>query len=244
MKILLYNIGYGTGLNGSWKHYLLKFWRYVWAPKKIFKKIIELIDGESADVICILEIDEGSIRNRFRSQTNMLTNKTTRSFFSSNSKYGKKSLSQKIPIIRKQHDAIFSNESGEMIIHYFKNGAKKLIQEYVIKGLSIFAVHLALTNKETRQKQLEALAAITAQCPRDYIICGDFNIFKGLHEVEEFIKKNNLTLAQTEPSFPSIKPKKNLDLFITSPGIKIKQTGVIQSKLSDHLPVWIEIENE
>ena len=43
MKILFYNIGYGTGLNGSWRQYLLKQWRYLWTPLFSMKKIRYII---------------------------------------------------------------------------------------------------------------------------------------------------------------------------------------------------------
>jgi endonuclease/exonuclease/phosphatase family metal-dependent hydrolase len=130
-----------------------------------------------------------------------------------------------------------------MDVHYFTKGTKKLIQEFIVENISIFVVHLSVLRKKIRKFQLDQLSEIVQQCPREYIVCGDFNIYKGLIEVRDFMNKNNLNLVNLEATFPTIKPRKNIDLILTSKGISVKGAGVEHVPFSDHLPVWVEINS-
>ena len=241
MKIMVYNIAYATGLKGSLREYFLKFWRYLWAQRVTLKKISDFIQKQKVDVVCLLEIDAGSIRNRFRSQVKMLADKLFYPFYYTHPKYHPSSVAKIIPTIRKQHDAILSNKEGELRVHYFKGGTKKLIQEFIVDGISIFVVHLSVLRKRLRKAQLKDLTKILKECPREYIVCGDFNIFQGLSEVQDFIDDNKLNLVIEQATFPSYKPRKQLDLILVSKSLVIKSAGVENVPYSDHLPVWVEI---
>ena len=243
MKILLYNIGYSTGLKGSWRDYFFKCWRYLWAHRKNLKKIADFLRKQQADVICLLETDVGSIRNRFQSQVKMLAEKIFFPFYHSTLKYGPNSWSRFLPTIRKQHDAILSKLKGSIQKHYLKSGIKKLVLEFRVGKISIFVVHLSLLRRNLRKKQMEELTQILKKCDRPYLVCGDFNIFKGLDEIGDFIEKNSLKLISADATFPSIKPKRPLDLIMACEAILVKGAGVIQVPYSDHLPVWVEIES-
>jgi len=120
---------------------------------------------------------------------------------------------------------------------------KKLVQEYVVDGYSIFTVHLACLSRKVRKRQLEELAEIIKDCPRPHIVCGDFNINTGLEEIKDFVQKTKLKRITRRPSFPSVKPIWYLDLFFASPDVKIRGTGVISSMYSDHLPVWVDVSS-
>lgn len=241
MKILLYNMEYGTGLNGSLRDYFLKWWRYFWCSNKILQKIIRMLRRERADMICLLEADTGSIRTRFQSQIKAIVDALELPFYRSLCKYDPLSLWAHLPIFKHQHTGILSRQKGVMIPHYLRSGMKKLVQETIIKGFSIFVVHLGRFKKETRKKQLQELTVILKKCQRPYVVCGDFNIYKGLQELDWFLTENNLRLVQSGPSFPAAHAKKTLDLFMVSKKLRVKQSGVVHSALSDHLPVWVEV---
>lgn len=243
MKILLYNIAYSTGLKGSLREYFLKSWRYLWANLPTLQKIILFLNQQNADIICLLETDAGSIRNRFQSQIKTIAEKLFFPFYYSRSKYHPYSVNQLIPLMRKQHDAVLSKIKGQMEIHYLKSGTKKLVQEFIVNNISIFVVHLGLLRKRLREAQLRELTAILKNCPRGYVVCGDFNIFKGLEEVYEFLKENTLRLVNLEATFPAFAPHRTLDLILAHETITIRGAGVLQAPYSDHLPVWVEIDN-
>ncbi|MBI5422327.1 endonuclease/exonuclease/phosphatase family protein [Candidatus Peregrinibacteria bacterium] len=242
MKILIYNIAYSTGLKGTLAGYLTNFWRYLfWAPRKNFRNLSEFLKQQNADVVCLIEADTGSFRNRFKSQVGSIAKTLSFPYCWSASKYGPQSPSRLLPTLRKQHDAVLSRIEGSMNTHYLKQGAKKLVQEFIAQDISIFVVHLAL-RASVRQKQLKELTAMLHECPRPHLVCGDFNIFKGLHEVRDFMDNNHLSLVQGDPTFPSFHPTSTIDLILRSDKIRVKNSGVPQVLFSDHLPVWVEIE--
>lgn len=241
MKIVLYNIGYGTGLKGSLKDYFLKFWRYVWAPQHTIKKIARLLKCQKADVVCLLETDIGSIRARWKSQVKDMALKLSSKFTHHHSKYPPTSWYASLPFFRHQHDAILSQVAGKVIPHYLTSGLKNLVQEFVVGNVSIFVVHLGLLRSKLRKNQLHELTQILKKCPRKYLVCGDFNIFDGLEEIADFLKENTLKLVQKTATFPAFRPKRMLDLILACKDLPIKACGVLKSPHSDHLPVWVEI---
>ena len=242
MKIVLYNMAYGTGLNGSWRQYIFKCRRFFWLPFFHMRKITNLLKNQRADVLCLVEVDGGSVRNRFRCQAKKIAKKLGFDFWFKKSKYHPKSLLRFLPFTRGNYDAIISKTKGDMKIHYLNSGLKKLVQEFIVGDFSIFTVHLCVLRKNIRQLQLIELGEIIKKCPRPFVICGDFNIFKGLDEVKSFIEKNGLKLIHTPKTFPSCNPKKHLDLFIAKENVNIKDSGVLDVPYSDHLPVWVQVE--
>ncbi len=240
MKIALYNIEYCSGLDGSIKQYLFKFWRYLWLSNVILKKICRFLNTLKADVVLLVEVDGGSARNGFKSQTEEISDKINLPFYHSECKYHPESLLSKLPFLGNNHNSILSKKKGEIKSHYLKSGTKKLVQEYITGGISIFMAHLSLS-KKVRSKQLKEISAILKKCKNSYIICGDFNVFRGTEEVAEFMKKNKLHLAETNATFPSVDPIKQLDLIMAHKSIKFKSAKVGTVKYSDHLPVVVEV---
>ena len=242
MKIMFYNIAYGTGMNGSWKRYFVDVWRFFWLPYGIIRKMIKTLKQEKPDVLCLVEVDGGSFRNRFRCQARYLARRLLYPFYYSRAKYGRWSIWRFMAMVRKQHDAILSRKGGKLRRHLLKSGVQKLVHEFVVDGISIFSVHLSVLSKKIRQRQLRELAEVLKKCPRPHLVCGDFNTNKGLAEIREFIKKTGLRHVIKKPTYPSISPSYYLDMFFASPGVKIKRAGVLNVTHSDHLPVWVELK--
>ncbi len=243
MKIMFYNIAYGTGLNGSWRQYITQSWRFFWLPLKSMREMIEALKKEKLDVLCLAEVDGGSFRNRFRCQAKHLAKCLLLPFYHSQTKYRGWSIWRFMAMIRKHHDAILSNKEGQFKKHQLHSGMKKLVQEYIVEGMSIFTVHLAVLSKRVRKNQMKELAEIIKNCPRPHLVCGDFNIHKGLEELKDFVHQTGLRRIIKEPTFPSISPSRYLDIFFASPGVRVKNSGVINVNYSDHLPVWIEVNS-
>ena len=238
---MFYNIAYGTGLNGSWKQYIYQSWRFFWLPLRVLKQMCQTIKKEKIDVLCLAEVDGGSFRNRFQCQARQFAERLKMPFFRSETKYRHHSIWQFMTLVRRQHDAIISKRKGKFRKHELESGMKKLVQEYIVDGLSIFTVHLAVLSKRVRKKQLQELSEILKNCPRPHLLCGDFNIHKGLDELRGFVRNTSLKRLINQPTFPTISPKRHLDLFFASQDVKIKGAGVLEIPFSDHLPVWVEI---
>ncbi|MBW3001667.1 endonuclease/exonuclease/phosphatase family protein [Candidatus Woesearchaeota archaeon] len=232
LKILLFNMGYGLGLDGSKKDYALKWYRYLHCPnsvkENVLKGIKQLIKSKNPDLCCLIEI-EGAHADYFNKD---------QPYYDITNKYGSKSVLSRLPAFRTKSNAVFSKKKLPIKRHYFKNGTKKLIYEVSLpKGITLLMTHFSLA-KNTRKKQF---AEIMKLIKDKTILCGDFNIFAGLQEIEPLLKKANLKIINKTGTFPAHNPKKALDLFLCTKNIKVKSCKTINKKLSDHLPVLLEI---
>ncbi len=242
MKIIFYNIAFGTGLNGSWKQYMNNIWRFLWTPLDTIKNIAEALKKEKADIICLAEVDNGSFRNRFRCQAKAMAAWLKFRFFRTQNKYIPWSIWKFMAVVRNQHDAVLSHQAGEVKTHYLTSGMQRTVLEFIVQGVSIFVVHLAVLSRKVRRNQMQEISEMVKKCPRPYLVCGDFNLHEGLQELKEFIKTTKMKLVKTPKTFPTFKPNRTIDLFLSSPGLKIKAAGVINMPFSDHLPIWITLD--
>jgi hypothetical protein len=237
LRILLYNVGYETGIDGSRRSYLLRFYRYLRTPQRIMRKvrhsIYQLLNSYKPDLCCFVEIrsKRGALHPRFYAYSDAAV------------KYGPRSILRRLPMFRDNCNGFLSHKPFTYRKLYFKSGTKKLIYEIQLTpDLRVLLVHLSLRQR-TRRKQFQELAKIVDEgCPA--IICGDFNVFKGAGEVAELAKKCALRVVNgaTEMTFPAAKPKRTLDLFLCPESVTDAKVTVLEHmKVSDHLPVLLEI---
>ena len=150
----------------------------------------------------------------------------------------------KFPMVRKQGNALLSKKPVlREEFHYLDIGMKKLIIEVETEDIVVFLVHLALGGK-TRQKQIVQLYNFVKNCKKPVIVAGDFNVFWGEEEIEMFLQASNLQNIniRKDSTFPSWNPKRELDFILCSKEIKVKSYEVIQTQLSDHLPILVDFE--
>lgn len=252
MRLILYNMQYASGMNGSIFNYF-KFWKHIKAPQNIIKNIAYEIKTFSPDFLALVEIDSGSPRVKKQSQIKFLQDKLNLIYNSNHLKYSKQDLRKlhKIPYFKHQENAFLSKtEIKETKFHFFTCGTKRLVIESKIilekNELTFILVHLSLTYKNRRQ-QLNELVNIINKINTPIILTGDFNNFRGELEFVNFLKETNLFLAHgtknTLKTYPSNNPKKHIDHVFYSSNIKIKKYKSIDDlKFSDHLPILIDFE--
>jgi endonuclease/exonuclease/phosphatase family metal-dependent hydrolase len=236
LRILLYNVGYATALDGSMRNYVLKFYRYLYTPRAIIRRVRMALHGllttEKPDICCFVEVHRrhGFVPHEHEYQSYHMANK-----------YGRNSMLRHLPFFRDNCNGFVSKEEAPFERLYFKSGTKKLV--YCIKlqhGITLFLVHFAL-KESTRKKQCEELRQMVAGRDR-VVICGDFNVFKGLGELRKLAHDCRLQLVHTNPTFPAVKPKKSLDLFLCSKDLGPATARVLKDvQVSDHLPVMLEV---
>jgi endonuclease/exonuclease/phosphatase family metal-dependent hydrolase len=234
-KILLLNTGYCSGLDGSLSNYFFHGYRFLFTPKKIENnislKIEEMIKMENPDLICLIEVRKGSYLMKFLEKKY--------SFYDIEVKYGKKSFLKLFPFFYKNGNAFISKNKLKFKKIFLKNGSKKLAYEIILPGkIKLLMFHFSLLSI-VRKEQFREIEKIIGKKGRK-IVCGDFNIFNGFNEVNGVIKDLNLKIINNRPTFPSYKPRKFFDLFLCSKEIKTKIKN-LNYKISDHLPVLIEI---
>ena len=242
MRILVYNIAYGTGAPKSYYHNISTATRYVRTPRTHFDKIMDFIQEKDPDVLGLIEIDTGSYRTNFTNQVELIA-AHLKHHHQSSVKYKHGILARALPIIRKQANAVLTKKKlPKGNFHYFPAGFKRLIIEVDIDGMRFFLVHLSI-QKRVRKVQLSHLAKL-ARGRTPVIIAGDFNTFSGSHEIKEFQEELGLFNPNAEalPTFPSWKPKKQIDFILCSKHVKVKNFEVPKVKFSDHLPIIMDFE--
>ena len=242
MRLLLYNIRYGVGL-GSAVHWPVPGAGYLLGNRRNLARIIEFIREQDPDLVGLIEVDTGSIRTRKVNQAEEI-GRALGHYSVYQCKYGRESLNQFLPIVRKQGNAFLSAPriEGERF-HYFEKGIKRLIIELELDNCSIFLVHLSLKYRH-RQAQLRSLHDLVAASSKPVIIAGDFNTFWGEHEIYLFMKAARLRSANQsgEPSYPSHSPRKELDFVLYGEGISVSNFKIPRVSFSDHLPLICDFE--
>ncbi|HRO13615.1 MAG TPA: endonuclease/exonuclease/phosphatase family protein [Paracoccus sp. (in: a-proteobacteria)] len=112
-----------------------------------------------------------------------------------------------------------------------------------LPGMTIMALHLGLA-RSSRRAQLARLAVKAARIAgRNFVLTGDFNEWR---DDRGFESLTDLTVVAPGPSWPAPFPQLRYDRIAVSPGLNVRDSGVLDSPLarraSDHLPIWADLE--
>ena len=249
-RVILYNIQYCAGLKGSFWEYF-KFWNLFRSPKYLDYVIANELKKYNPDIVGLVEVDTGSLRSRKKDETSYFMDFFGFSDKAEKVKYTKKGLSsimKVLPITRKQANAVISKREIEDVkYHYLSKGTKRVIIDVKFKRpkpFRILLVHLSL-GKQSRKRQIKELIDIVNGIDDPFILMGDLNIFDGLKEIRELIRKTRLNYyhgLQRGYTQPTNKPTRALDLILASQDIDVKNYKILDLEYSDHLPVMIDFE--
>ncbi len=83
------------------------------------------------------------------------------------------------------------------------------------------------------------LKILVAKCEKPVVVGGDFNVFSGIREFNDFLAGTGLKSANhlNLCTFPSSNPRWELDFIFHSLQITVNKMVVPPIKLSDHLPL-------
>jgi len=239
MRLLLYNIRYGTGRVS--RH--LPLMSYLGRTTETLGKITAFIRSKAPDIVGLLEVDAGSYRSGRRSQSETIA-QALGHYHSYQSKYSRRGISRFIPVWNKQGNAFLSRDTIHTErCHYFDRGIKRLVLELEMDNLVVFLVHLAVT-PGVRHRQLGDLYEVVRGTEKPHIVAGDFNAMWGDREIRLFLAATGLANADSDgkPSFPSWEPKRQLDFVLHSPRIRSKGFNIPRVPYSDHLPIVYDFE--
>jgi len=218
---------------------------YILGNQNVLPDIINFIKSADPDIVGLIEVDTGSIRSRKVNQAETIATELGMNS-SFETKYGAKSLNQRLPIIRKQGNAFLAapRVHGETF-HYFETGIKRLIIELEMETFAVFLVHLSLKYRH-RHLQLRKLYDLIEATEKPVIVAGDFNTFWGENEIYLFMQAAGLRSANTnsQPSYPSRSPRKELDFILYQDGIQVSHFELPDVRHSDHLPLICDFEVE
>ncbi len=233
MRFVLYNIRYGTG--GVPGRGPLQFFR---PSSEQLQRIVKFIRSVHPDVVGLIEVDAGSYRSRRMNQARVIAEALGHCHAYA-SKYGADSMVSRLPIFRNQGNAFVVRDSQQEVrCHFFRKGIKRLVLELELPEVVIFLVHLALRAR-VRSHQLRDLYDLVRRARKPVLVAGDFNAWWGPHETFLFQEALGLRNADPHgrPTFPSWKPRRQLDLLLHDPNIVVDRFEVPNVVLSDHLPV-------
>ncbi len=237
MRLLFYNIRYGTGHKNGY-HLPLPYAGFFKHTTVNLQRIINFIDTISPDIVALVEVDSGSYRARHSCQAQVIADQLGYHCIVE-SKYRDGSLAHKVPVLRQQCNALLTKQRIEDVrFHYFEQGVKRLVLQTDLRTMAIFIVHLSLKYRH-RQNQLDQLHNFIRYTDKEVIIAGDFNTFWGSRELNLFLAATGLKNANVAnaPSHPSHAPLRQIDFILYSPGIRIDSFYIPKVRLSDHSPL-------
>jgi endonuclease/exonuclease/phosphatase family metal-dependent hydrolase len=237
MRLLLYNIRYGTGHQNGY-HLPIPFAGFFKRTTVNLQRIINFIGSVNPDIVALVEVDSGSYRSGHFCQARTIADKLGYNCVVE-SKYDNDSLALRVPVLKQQSNALLARQGIEDYrFHYFEQGVKRLVLQTDLRAIAIFIVHLSLKFRH-RQNQLEQLHALTQDIDKEVIIAGDFNTFWGSRELNLFLSATGLKSANlfNAPSHPSHAPQRQIDFILHSAGIRIDNFYIPDVRLSDHSPL-------
>ena len=237
MRFMLYNIRYGTG--SGWRFHLpFPFSGYLRPTERNLARIARFMQSLEPDIIGLVEVDNGTFRSGKRNQAEVIAEEMGYTHVYQ-SKYGEEHFSQNLPLMKKQGNALITNQSiVAQDFHYFQNGIKRLVIELEFDDFVVFLVHLSLKYRH-RQYQLRDLYEMFSSTPKPTIVAGDFNAFWGDKELDLFLAATGLRNANTSgaPTYPSRTPSRQLDFILHTSDIEITGFQIPRVRFSDHRPV-------
>jgi endonuclease/exonuclease/phosphatase family metal-dependent hydrolase len=239
LRLLSYNIQigiktrrYGQYLTHSWKHVLHHPQRF-----DNLDRIAQLMS--EYDLVGVQEADAGSARSGFVNITQYLAASAGFPFWDdqTNRRIGRFAQHSLGVLSRYKPSGITEHKlpgripgRGAMAVR-FGDGAESLV---------VLIVHLALSRRG-RISQLDFIGDLVNDY-RHVVLMGDMNCCSQSEEMELLLTKT----LMTEPlhglnTFPSWRPKRNIDHILVTPTVEVERAEVLDYPLSDHLPVSMEV---
>jgi endonuclease/exonuclease/phosphatase family metal-dependent hydrolase len=247
IKILMSNLGYLRGISGTLSHHFMYAHRHVYCSaetqKKYLKQLSTLIELESPDICCFVEIDKGSGNSGSVNQLEALVNDVY-PFFDIENKYAKTSRLRRFTFTKGKSNGFLAKKEMPFEKIYFSHGKKRLIYRIEIaKNVTLFFTHFSL-KQSIRAQQLLHIKRIVNETKGESIILGDFNILTGFNELAPLLHNNEFVLLNNnEPTFTFHRSKKVLDLCICSSSLAPKTNlKIIPQSFSDHAALLVEID--
>lgn len=205
-------------------------------------KIGKLIMDHQVDIVGLQEVDKYVVRSKFEDQVKKIASETSMHYaFGSNvqwmgAEYGNAILSR-FPIESYQNVRLPGlHEKRGLLISKIRVGDK---------SINFLVTHLGLTREE-KKRQFGVLHKYVEYLGENTILVGDFNS-RADHEGIQNLKYYLLDAASGsehygQHTYDGIVMKTRIDYIFVSPDMKITDYQVIDTNISDHLPVVASVE--
>ena len=241
LKLLSFNIQVCIE-TGSYHHYLTKSWQHFLPLNKRKLALLRIAQTMSYfDLVAIQEADGGSFRSGFVNQIEFLARKAGFPFWFQQlnrnlgpvAQHSNGVLCRSKPSRIQRHKLPGILPGRGAIFLYFGEGPESLL---------VVVMHLALS-KGAQNRQLTHIRDLIGN-HKHVVLMGDMNT-----HAEHLLNLSPLKDLPLQPvveglqTFPSWRPLKGLDHILVSDSVQVKQVGVLDIPVSDHLPIAMEIEH-
>lgn len=249
VKILLSNMAYARGINGSLMHHIRYAHRHLFCSRKVQQGVMgelkKIILREQPDICCLVEIDRGHNETTSFNQLHALLDSQYH-FSDIASKYGDRKALRRAPFLSGKSNAFCSKREFPFERVYLSTGMKRLVYRITVApDLHLFFCHFSLM-KTSRQRQFVELRALIDRTPGEHIIMGDFNIFGGISELQPLLEGTDLRLINNpeKMTFKFHRNHKLLDLCICSRSLgERSELQVIEQHYSDHCALLLHVKD-
>ena len=238
LRVLSYNVQVGIGtsnytgyITGSWKHLLPHPSR--WTNMDLIADRVR-----DFDIVALQELDGGSLRTGFVSQTRYLAQQAQ---FPS----WHQQTNRRVGVLSQHCNGLLCRvETTACASHRLPGppgrGALAATIGAGEQRLAIIIAHLSLGRRH-RLKQAAYLAELVngfANC----ILMGDLNCEPTSSEIRMLLEHTDLMHATRElNTFPSWRPKRRIDHVLVTPAVRVERSYAPQWRHSDHLPIAVDV---
>lgn len=239
MRLLSYNIQVAIA-STSLRSTIATAWKHVLPHAELYGNLRRIAEVTSEyDIVALQEVDAGSFRSSFVNQIEYLAEKGDFPywFHQTNREIGK---------ITKHSNGLLSRYQPYEVNDYKLPGSIPGRGVMVVRygtpenPLILLILHLAL-GKRSRRRQLEFVSEIVNRFEH-VVVMGDLNCEPHSPELMYLLNTTSLSdPAHDLMTFPSWKPVRRIDHILTSPSLQVHDVHVLDYRLSDHLPIAMEI---
>lgn len=240
IKLLSFNIQVGMA-STHMRHYVTQCWKHLLPHASSFDNLDRIADIISEfDLVALQEADGGSLRSFFINQVEYLAKKADFPHWhhQTNRNLGK-----------------FAQHSNGLLSKYKPYQVTTYKLPGLIPGrgvmearygapenpLIVLMAHLALS-KTARTYQFNFISSLVNQFEH-VVVMGDLNCQPNSPEMGMLLRDTKLCRPNTiYNTYPSWRPKRNIDHILTTQSVKIRKVEVLNESLSDHLPLAVEIQ--
>jgi len=239
LRLLSYNIQ--VGINTSrYRHYLTHSWKHLLPHTQRSQNLDQIAHAiRSFDIVALQEVDSGSFRSSFINQIEYLA---VRGHFP----FWYNQINRNLGRLAQHSNGLLSRYRAHHIIDHKLpgllpgRGAMEVRFGPTAEPLVLLLVHLGL-GKRARMRQLQYISELV-NSNQHVIIMGDFNCAAQSDEIDALLNKTHLC----EPvdnlhTYPSWQPMHNIDHIMVTPGIGLNNVKVMDTSISDHLPIMVEV---
>jgi endonuclease/exonuclease/phosphatase family metal-dependent hydrolase len=239
LNLISFNIQVGIQ-TAAYHHYLTRSWQHLWPYKQRTATLDRIADIlRHFDIAALQEADGGSWRSNFINQVEHIAKKAEFPHWF-------QQTNRDIKPIAKHSNGLLSRLAPHQVEYHKLPGLLPGRGAMVMKigqqePLFIIVLHLALGNK-TQAAQLGYIQNLVADA-KHVVIMGDLNNHADhLLTNTPLAKLNFHSVDPLLHTFPSWQPQRGLDHILVSDSLQINKVAVLDTPISDHLPIAMQIQ--